>query len=220
MWPIRPPRSGRRRCAGPGRPADTPGTTYALAVPRHDQVARLIRHPKLRQGSRAVARLSRRHPQAICRLVGELGAQPGSRTIRPHSRLVVAASQPGSAAGSRIWPMWPASCSQTACPASAASASASAKPVPAADRPHQRGEPLDDRTPRRLVAVTRAHHQVSDRRGTEYRACLSSHDSWSPSSAPGQRPGASGTGERPVPTSPRRRSRAGTGEWRPSGCRP
>jgi hypothetical protein len=45
-------RPGRRRCARPGRPADTPGTSYRLAVLRHDQVARLIRHPKLRQRSR------------------------------------------------------------------------------------------------------------------------------------------------------------------------
>jgi len=107
--------------------------------------------PEAAAAEQAVARPSRHHLRAICRLVGELGAQPGSRTIRAHSRLVVAASQPGSAAGSRIWPMWPASCSQTAWPASSASASA-----PAVDRPHQRGEPLDDRTPRRLVAVTRA----------------------------------------------------------------
>ena len=38
---------GRRRFAGPGRPAGTPGTSYRLAALRHDQVARLIRHPKL-----------------------------------------------------------------------------------------------------------------------------------------------------------------------------
>ena len=51
MWPIRPSRSGRRRCAGPGRPAGTPGTSCRLAVLRHEQVARLISHPKLRQGA-------------------------------------------------------------------------------------------------------------------------------------------------------------------------
>ena len=45
-------RSGRRRCARPGRPVGIPGTSYGLAVPRHDHVARLIRHPKLRQRSR------------------------------------------------------------------------------------------------------------------------------------------------------------------------
>ncbi len=37
-----------------------------------------------------------------------------ARTIRPHSRRVVVASQPGSAAGSRIRPVWCTSCSQTA----------------------------------------------------------------------------------------------------------
>ena len=71
--------SGRRRCAGPGRPAGTPGTSYGLAVLRHDQAARLIRHPEVAAAEQAVARPSRRHLRAICRLVGELGAQQGGR---------------------------------------------------------------------------------------------------------------------------------------------
>jgi hypothetical protein len=36
------------------RQASTPGTSYGLAVLRHDQVARLTRHPKLRQRSSVI----------------------------------------------------------------------------------------------------------------------------------------------------------------------
>src|SRR2546430_6049330 len=37
------------------------------------------------------------------------------------------------------------------------------QPVPAADGPDQRGVPLDEGVPGLLVAVSRAHYQVSDR---------------------------------------------------------
>ena len=73
---------------------------------------------------------------------------------------MVVASQPGSAAGSRILSSWSTRCSQTFWPTS--SASASRQPVPAADGPDQRGVPLDQRVPRLLVAVSGAGHQVSD----------------------------------------------------------
>ena len=67
-----------------------------------------------------------------------------------HSRRVVVASQPGSAAGLRRLPRWSTRCSQTFGLTSAASALA--KPVLAADGPDQRGVPLDQRIPRLLVA--------------------------------------------------------------------
>ena len=44
-----------------------------------------------------------------------------------------------------------------------------AEPVPAADRPDQRGVPLDERVPRLLVAVSGASHQVNDHRVIEQR---------------------------------------------------
>jgi len=49
------------------------------------------------------------------------------------------------------------------------------QPVPAAERPHQRGVPLDDRISRPLVAVARVHHQAGDWHGSGHRGCLNSH---------------------------------------------
>ena len=51
-----------------------------------------------------------------------------------------------------------------------------AQPVLAADRPDERGVPLDECVPRLLFAVSGARHQVSDRWVTSDRAYFSGHD--------------------------------------------
>ena len=93
-------------------------------------------------------------PCAVCR-------------TRPHSRLVVAASHPGSAAGSRILSSWPARRSQTLWPTSFGVGAA--EPIPAAYRPDQRGIPLRERAPCLLVAGARAGHQVGNQRAIARR---------------------------------------------------
>ena len=53
-----------------------------------------------------------------------------------------------------------------------------AEPVPAADRPGQRGVPLDQRVPRLLVAVPGPGHQVGDRLISTHEMVSSGHVRW------------------------------------------
>ena len=77
-----------------------------------------------------------------------------------HSRRVVVASQPAIAAGSRILPQM----ARQLEPHGLADVLGigAAQLVPAADRPDQRGVPLDEGAPRLLVGVGGAGHQGSD----------------------------------------------------------
>ena len=81
-----------------------------------------------------------------------------ARRTRWHSRRVVVASQPGSAAGSCRLPRCPYQVQPDGL-ADVLGVSA-AQPMPTADRPDQRGVPLDECVPRLLLAVLGARHQV------------------------------------------------------------
>ena len=80
-------------------------TSYGLAVLRHDQASRLIRHPSLRQGSPAWPGSPWDHLWAVRGLVGGLGAQQGGgRSSAP-----APAAEPGvlTAAGRRAGTAFP-----------------------------------------------------------------------------------------------------------------
>ena len=108
----------RFRRGGPG--ARRPGgpTAYRPHGPRGSRGATAARHTSSRP-------LSAHLPHLGVQPVPGREWFPGRVQDRRHSRRVVVASQPGSAAGSRTLSSWSTKCSQTVWPTSSASASAS-----------------------------------------------------------------------------------------------
>ena len=91
-----------------------------------------------------------------------------ARTTRPHSRRVVVASHPGSAAGladlvQLVHQAQPDALADVV-------GVGPAEPVPAADRPDQRGVPLDQGVPRMFVAAPGQGHQACGPRVITRRA--------------------------------------------------